>query len=47
MYINASSCITCTKQDGTERKLMPIKEEGEAVFFERSFSSAMFPKTIT
>ena len=28
-------CITCTKQGGAEQKMMPIKDEQGAAFFER------------
>ena len=30
-------CITCTKQGGTEKKMMPIIDEHEPAFFERPF----------
>ena len=30
-------CITCTKQGGTEKKMMPIMDEHEPAFFERPF----------
>ena len=30
-------CITCTKQGGAEQKMMPIKDEQGAAFFERPF----------
>ena len=30
-------CVTCTKQGGAEQKMMPIKDEQGAAFFERPF----------
>ena len=36
-YTNVTPCITCTKQGGAEQKMMPIKDEQGAAFFERPF----------
>ena len=37
LYTGANPCIPCTKQGGTENRMMPKIDEHEAAFFERSF----------
>ena len=37
IYTSVNPCITCTKQGGAEQKMMPIKDEQGAAFFERPF----------
>ena len=37
MHTRVNPCITCTKQGGAEQKMMPIKDEQGAAFFERPF----------
>ena len=37
IYTSVNPCITCTKQNGAEQKLMPIKDEQKAALFDRPF----------
>ena len=37
IYTYVNPCITCTKQSGTEKKMMPIIDDHEPAFFERPF----------
>ena len=36
-----SLCLTCTRQGRTEKKMMPIKAEQEAAFFEQTFRTPL------